>query len=71
MSNRTRTKPHQIYIKLNTHIAQLQEQVNYFNKAESKIASSIKQHTKHEATSREYRLKSMSQPKHQEFLLNC
>ena len=37
MSNRTRTRPQEIYIKMNTHISQLQNQVASFNIAEEKI----------------------------------
>ena len=44
MSNRTRTRPQEIFVKMNTHISQLQDQVNAFNKTEAKLATKMQNH---------------------------
>jgi hypothetical protein len=37
LSNRTRTKPHEIYNKISSHITFLQDQIMQFNKVENNI----------------------------------
>ena len=71
MSNRTRTRPQEIYLKMNTHISQLQDQVHSFNKSSEKMASRMQKYAKHNTSNKEAKLKSMTQPKYQELLMNC
>ena len=70
MSNRTRSRPLEIYTKLNTHLAQLHDQVSQFNKTSHTIHA-ITRNSRYGDSSTEIRLKAMTQPKYQELLLNC
>jgi hypothetical protein len=72
LSNRTRTKPQEIYTKITSHIALLQDQIKYFNKAENNIPQWLKEETnKMGGSPKRHVLKMMTQPKYQNLLLNC
>lgn len=71
MSNRTRTKPQEMYAKFNTNLTQLQEQIFEFNKTQEKLSVKVNRKPSLSDTSLSVRLKSMTQPKYQSLLLNC
>jgi hypothetical protein len=70
MSNRTRTRPHEIYARFSTQLSQLEDQISEFNKAEEELGNRLKK-TISQPSNREFKLKSMTQPKFQDLLLNC
>lgn len=72
LSNRTRTKPQEIYTKITSHIALLQDQIKYFNKTENDIPQWLREETnKTGGSPKRHVLKMMTQPKYQNLLLNC
>lgn len=70
MSNRTRAKPQDIYSKLSTHLTKLKDQVSEFNKVEETYGCRINRQIKR-PSAREFRLKTLTEPKYQDLLLNC
>ena len=72
LSNRTRTKPNEIYSKLTSQIVGLQQQIVHFNQLESQIPNWLKRETnKLGGQPKNLSLKMMTQPKYENLLINC
>lgn len=72
LSNRTRTKPNDIYAKMSSQISALQDQVLFFNQLESQVPHWLRRETnKLGGDPRTLSLKLMTQPKYDNLLANC
>lgn len=72
LSNRTRTKPNDIYAKMSAQISSLQDQVLLFNHLESQVPQWLRRETNRlGGDPRTLSLKLMTQPKYDGLLAHC
>jgi hypothetical protein len=72
LSNRTRTKPNDIYSKMTSQITTLQDQVLLFNQLESQVPQWLRKETnKLGGEPKSLSLKMMTQPKYENLLADC